>query len=77
MFKFIMALMFLSPLAMCVSQGNAMTIVESKQQYSEKLDLSVRDQIKAYICSEIDCPEHLKLDELKISWPATFASMHE
>jgi hypothetical protein len=72
----ILALMWVAVVSGCTSHdAQAMTTVEAHKDYGDRLDLSARDQIKAYLCKEIDCPDHFTVDELKTSG-RQFSAIH-
>jgi hypothetical protein len=63
---FLLAMMWVASLSSCAS--HAMERQDTNRQYTEKLDANpLRDQVKEFICSQVECPEHVHIDELKMN----------
>jgi hypothetical protein len=78
----ILALMWVASLSSCVShEAEAFATADDGRVYKgERIDLySVKDEVKDYLCSRVDCPDHFTVDELKLNgsqFAAVKASFH-
>lgn len=64
-------------LSQCTMRDSyALTTMETTKDYGARLDANpIRDEVKQFICSKVECPTHVHVDEVKITG-RKFAALH-